>query len=65
MSNQTANPKNRAVVRQNLKHRQSDTDLAGIRDKEFIKKLPESERDSWRKLWDDVESLRSKEKDGE
>jgi serine/threonine-protein kinase len=48
----------REQVREQLKHWQSDADLAGVRDKETLDKLPEAERDAWRKLWDDVAAVR-------
>jgi serine/threonine-protein kinase len=53
-------PKDREVVQQQMKHWQTDTDLAGVRDKEALEKLPETERDAWHKLWDDVAALLKK-----
>jgi tetratricopeptide (TPR) repeat protein len=47
-------PADRATVQQKLKHWQQDTDLAGIRDKAALAKLPASEREALQKLWDDV-----------
>jgi hypothetical protein len=43
-----------------LKHWQEDSDLAGVRDKEALEKLPEGEREAWRTLWAEVEALRQK-----
>jgi hypothetical protein len=40
-----------------LKHWQGDTDLAGIRDAETLKKLPVDEREACQKLWVDVTEL--------
>jgi serine/threonine-protein kinase len=37
-----------------------DDDLAGVRDKDALDKLPEAERDDWRKLWADVDALLQK-----
>jgi hypothetical protein len=42
---------------QRLTHWQQDPDLAGIRDKDALAKLPEGERADWLKLWADVEAL--------
>ena len=36
----------------------SDPDLAGVRDKEALEKLPEAERKAWARLWVEVEALR-------
>jgi tetratricopeptide (TPR) repeat protein len=48
------------AVRQRLAHWQQDTDLASVRDKEALDKLPEQERRQWRKLWEDVAALLQK-----
>jgi hypothetical protein len=45
---------NRAGVRQTLARWQTDPNLAGLRDKEALAKLPEADRDAWRKFWADV-----------
>jgi hypothetical protein len=37
-----------------------NTDLASVRDPAAIAKLPEAERDAWKQLWTDVESLRKR-----
>jgi serine/threonine-protein kinase len=50
-------PEDRAVVRKSLQHWQADADLAGIRDKEALAKLPADERAACQKLWDDVTAL--------
>jgi hypothetical protein len=44
-------------VRQRLAQWQKDADLASVRDKEALDRLPEDERAAWQRLWDDVESL--------
>jgi hypothetical protein len=51
-------PDARALVQQRLQHWQQDADLAGIRDANALAKLPETERENWRKLWADVDALR-------
>ena len=47
----------RSVVAQNLQHWQADPDLAGIRDRDAIEKLPADERHGWEALWKDVDVL--------
>jgi serine/threonine protein kinase/Flp pilus assembly protein TadD len=37
-----------------LRHWQADPDLAGVRGAEALGKLPEAERQAWKKLWDDA-----------
>jgi eukaryotic-like serine/threonine-protein kinase len=54
-------PQNNAAakraIRLRLTHWQHDPDLASLRDKEAVDKLPEAERDACRKLWADVATL--------
>jgi hypothetical protein len=45
------------AVRQRLEHWRQDPDLASIRDKEALDKLPDDERRPWREFWDDVSAL--------
>jgi hypothetical protein len=47
----------RQAVQQTLQHWQKDTDLASVRDKEALAKVPEAERAAWQQLWADVEKL--------
>jgi serine/threonine-protein kinase len=47
----------RVLVQRTLQHWQKDTDLASVRDKEALAKLPPAERDAWQKLWSDVADL--------
>jgi serine/threonine-protein kinase len=54
----SATPEQRVQTVGTLKHWQEDTDLAGVRDKEALEKLPEGEREAWRTLWAEVEALR-------
>ena len=53
-------PEARAGVRQVLEHWKVDSDLAGVRDKAGLAKLPEAERGNWQALWADVENLLKK-----
>jgi hypothetical protein len=57
-------PQARLVVRQNMQHWQKDPDLAAVRSKEALAKLPEAERKQWQQLWSDVATLlqRAREK---
>ena len=43
-----------------LRHWQTDPDLAGVRDKAALEKLPDAERADWEKLWSDVAELLKK-----
>jgi serine/threonine-protein kinase len=55
-----AEPAAKQAVRQPLAHWQEDTDLASVRDKAALDKLPDDERKEWRQLWDDVAALLKK-----
>jgi hypothetical protein len=37
-----------------LRHWQQDPDLASVRDENMLGKLPQDEREEWRKLWEEV-----------
>jgi len=50
-------PQARQVGAQILQHWQKVPDLAGLRDKDAVDKLPQAERDACRKLWADVAAL--------
>src|SRR5262249_52386320 len=50
----------RKQVLQTLQHWQKDPDLASVRGKEAVAKLPEAERAAWRQRWADVEKLLKK-----
>jgi serine/threonine-protein kinase len=54
---ETNRPEARAEVQQKLQHWQHDPDLAGLRDRDALAKLPEAERQAWQKLWTDVDAL--------
>ncbi len=43
-----------------MRHWQQDTDLAGIRDKAALDKLPAEERQAFTQLWADVAALLQK-----
>jgi tetratricopeptide (TPR) repeat protein len=47
----------RSVVRQTLQHWQADSDLAGVRDRDTLAKLPADERRAWEALWKEVDAL--------
>jgi serine/threonine protein kinase len=54
---ESGDPKACKVVQVNLKYWQTDADLAGIRDKDAVMKLPAEEQEACRKLWAEVEAL--------
>jgi tetratricopeptide (TPR) repeat protein len=47
-------------VRQELRHWQADPDFAGLRDREKLDTLSETEQQQWRLLWADVNALLKK-----
>src|SRR5262249_59870885 len=53
-------PQALAVVQRTLTHWQGDADLASLRDKEALAKLPQTERAAFTKLWADVDALLKK-----
>jgi Flp pilus assembly protein TadD/serine/threonine protein kinase len=50
-------PKQARAVAQTLQHWQAEADLAGLRDKDALAKLPEAEQVTCQKLWADVRAL--------
>jgi hypothetical protein len=50
-------PQTRRLIAQALQHWQQVPDLASLRDKAALEKLPAAERDPWQRLWADVDSL--------
>jgi tetratricopeptide (TPR) repeat protein len=48
------------VVQPHLARWQKDANLASVRDKEALDRLPEDEREAWRQLWADVAGLLKK-----
>jgi len=53
-------PADRAAVQQALRHWQKDTDLAGLRDKAALAKLPADEQKAFTELWADLAALLKK-----
>jgi tetratricopeptide (TPR) repeat protein len=50
-------PAARRGLREALHYWQRSPDLASVRDADALARLPASEREAWRKLWDDVNAL--------
>jgi serine/threonine-protein kinase len=50
-------PQNHAAVQKELQRWQYTPRLAGLRDETDLAKLPEGEREAWRKFWAEVETL--------
>jgi tetratricopeptide (TPR) repeat protein len=50
----------RAEAERQLRHRQTDPDLAGLRDAAALAKLPEDERAAWQQFWADVAAVLKK-----
>jgi serine/threonine-protein kinase len=46
-----------ASARKQLRNWQSDPDLAGVRDRDALGRLPDDERKEWERLWSDVDGL--------
>jgi tetratricopeptide (TPR) repeat protein/predicted Ser/Thr protein kinase len=57
---ETGKPADRAAVQQALRHWQKDTDLAGLRAKEALAKLPAEEQKAFTQVWADVAALLKK-----
>jgi superkiller protein 3 len=53
----TQGPRARPVAVQMLQHWKVDPDLAGIRDRDALKKLPTDEQKAWAAVWKDVDAL--------
>jgi serine/threonine-protein kinase len=51
------NVQTNAQVRQWLQHWQTDPDLAGVRAKDALARLPEVERKQWESLWSSVDAM--------
>ncbi len=56
----TVAPGNKEAVAKTLKNWKANAELAGLRDAEAQAKLPEEERDAFRRLWADVDALLAK-----
>jgi hypothetical protein len=57
---ETGNPADRTAVQQNMRHWQTDVDLAGVRDRSTLARLPAGEQKAWAQLWTDVAALLTK-----
>jgi serine/threonine-protein kinase len=53
-------PQTRHFVARALQQWQQTSNLAGLREKDAVAKLPEGEHEEWLKLWADVEALRNR-----
>ena len=51
------NVQTNAQVQQWLQHWQTDSDLAGVRAKDALTRLPEEERKRWESLWSNVDAM--------
>jgi serine/threonine-protein kinase len=51
------NAQTKAQVREWMRHWQTDGDLAGVRAKGALARLPDEERKQWERLWSDVDAL--------
>jgi hypothetical protein len=57
-------PQARTAVQTAVAVWQADADLAGLRDREGVAKLPPEEQKEWQKLWAEVSALRKKAQEG-
>jgi tetratricopeptide (TPR) repeat protein len=48
------------IIHEGMSQWLSDADLAGVRDDQWLAKLPADERKEWRKLWSQIRSLRDR-----
>ena len=46
-----------AQVRRRVRNWQTDRDLAGVRTKDALARLPDEERKQWQRLWSDMDAL--------
>jgi eukaryotic-like serine/threonine-protein kinase len=51
------NAETNARIRQRLERWQRDPDLAGVRARDALARLPDEERERWERLWSDVDAL--------
>jgi serine/threonine-protein kinase len=51
------NAQTRADVRWRMVYWQADSDLAGVRARDALARLPDEEREQWERLWSDVDAL--------
>jgi tetratricopeptide (TPR) repeat protein len=57
---ETGKAQDRTLVQEALREWQKDSDLASIRDKDAVAKLPAGEKEAWEKLWAEVAELLQK-----
>jgi hypothetical protein len=57
---ESGEPASKRTVREELECWQRDANLALVRIKEALDRLPDDERQDWHRLWDDVASLFTK-----
>jgi eukaryotic-like serine/threonine-protein kinase len=57
---QRGSPAVKKVIRQRLAHWQTDPDLAPVRERAALARLPADERELWRELWTEVGILRER-----
>ncbi len=50
----------RTRIQKEFTHWTTDTDLVSVREPAALARLPEAERDAWKKLWSDVDDLLKK-----
>jgi serine/threonine-protein kinase len=53
----TGNAQSNAQTRLQLRHWQGDPDLAGVRAKDRLGRLPDDERERWEQFWSEVDAL--------
>jgi serine/threonine protein kinase/Flp pilus assembly protein TadD len=58
-------PANRAEVQARLRYWLADADFAGVRGLEPLAELPEGERQSWQRLWNEVAEMLKQARDSE
>jgi hypothetical protein len=51
------NAETKAGIRRGLRFWRGDPDLAGVRAKDALARLPDEEREQWERLWSDVDAL--------
>jgi hypothetical protein len=57
---ESGDPASRRTVQEKLEYWQRDSNLASVRVREALDRLPDNERQDWRRLWDDVTTLLNK-----
>ncbi len=60
----TVEPGSKEAVSRTLQHWKVDPDLASLRDRDHLARLPEEEREAFRRLWADVDALLAQARNG-